>query len=198
MRVGVLGAVVLLAGCDQIFGVPAPATDARTVDAAARDSSDEQDAAIDAPPDAPPDAPVACPSSYPFGRNASRYRYASTAASWTAAAADCADDLASPTLHTHLVVMGSDQERSFVQALEAFTDPWVGLSDRRGTMQWVTAENVPVPLASDPAWATGEPSGGAGEDCVFMKTADYSDDLCAAVRTYFCECDAFANDPMRY
>ena len=154
---------------------------------------------IDAPTDTGPNA---CPSSYDrtIVATTTKYRLVSQPATWSTAAADCADDLAGTPNKTHLVVITSDLELSQVSALNMNAAIWVGLSDRKtgGTYVWVTAEPTSYPPATGPPWNTNEPSSATGHDCVEMQLADLASLMCTDVRPYFCECDAFANDPNRY
>ena len=154
-----------------------------------------QDAMLDA-------APNVCPTSYNRAITAtmSKYRVVTAATTWTAAAADCADDLAGTPKHTHLVVITSDLELSQVDALDANMIAWAGISDRKtqGAFLHVTAEPTTYPTAMGPPWATNQPNMGAGLDCVEMTLAQLSTRLCTEQKGYYCECDDYANDSTRY
>lgn len=169
------------------------------------------DAVADAPPGGEPivgddaglDAgPNACPPAYTttITATSTRYRLVTTPATWTTAAANCADDLAGAPFQTHLAVLTSSTELSQVNATNLNAAVWIGLTDRitDGAFQWVTAEPTTFPPATGTPWNTGEPNQAAEHDCVEMKLADLSALPCTELRPYFCECDAFANDPGRY
>ena len=193
-----------LAGCHEIYGTRAP-TDAAPKDVATVidgapvgvvDAGDDRDASVDASPDAMADASAAtCPADY-GARTHGRYRYVLTPATWEVAVADCADDLpANGAMATHLVVFGSVLERSDVQSNLANQQLWIGLSDRRLTLQWVTNEAAPLPESAD--WGSGEPTG-VGQDCIYIESASYFDGGCTNQLRYVCECDVYQNDPSRY
>lgn len=131
---------------------------------------------------------------------ASHYRGSgSTLASWTDAETDCEDDAAPANLfHTHLVVLSSDVEASgvYTNVIGSAGEFWIGLSDRvvSNNFKWVTNETTGYPPNnSGPPWVTGEPSGGAGEDCVRENTTvNMLDTVCATPHLYACECDMYA------
>jgi hypothetical protein len=133
-----------------------------------------------------------CPASYTatIPGTGSRYRVVTQPASWPDAQADCADDGAG----THLVVIGSDAERTGVGAL-AGDDLWIGLSDRavEGSFRWVTGAATPFT-----AWAAGQPNDADGtEDCVEQKRMmdAWHDQPCTELLAYVCECDGVAPVP---
>ena len=52
------------------------------------------------------------------------------------------------------------------------------------------------PSTAGVPWATGQPSGGNGDNCVEMSgQAELDDLICSTPRPYYCECDPFPNDP---
>ncbi len=138
----------------------------------------------------------ACAASYaitlPGG--SSRYRTVAAPATWPDAQADCAGDGGG----SHLVVIGSDAERTGVGALVG-DDFWIGLSDRvaEGTFRAVTPAGSPFT-----AWAGGQPDDRDGtEDCVEQKRmmmAGWHDVPCTEPLSYVCECDGAASDPSAY
>jgi hypothetical protein len=162
-----------------------------------------RDAGLDAPIDA---TPLACPPTYVLARpgSTSRYRFVTTAASWTTAEADCEDDRTAPGAHTHLAVLADDAERVAVNGFAAVaTIAWIGLGDAatEGTFLWVTEEPIPAyPPATGSPWAASNPTGSAFFNCVEMTAAGSLDDQFCLTTThsYYCECDAFAADPARY
>lgn len=158
--------------------------------------------ATDAPAGLVPDAPAAdaMPDADPFAMIAARcmtagyttqapglYRSVATGTSWTAAEADCADDVAGAT---HLVVLSSQAEVTYM----ATQLGWVGLDDRaaEGTFVTVTGETGDVR-----PWASGQPdNGGGNEDCAQMKNGgQLDDDQCGNSHRYVCECDGKAPTP---
>jgi hypothetical protein len=158
--------------------------------------------AVDAGVDADRDA---CPSSYAAVAGG-RYRYVATATTWLEALADCADDLDSTsTMHTHLAVLATDDERSQLRSAYGEGFVWIGLSDRVATFdwKWVTGEDTGAyPPASGAPWKEGQPTNGDGgrQDCVVMETSGLWDDRICDYGTYayVCECDAYAQEPARY
>lgn len=193
--------VVASTGCDALFGL---------TPVHGHGSAGDDDAAVDGtrPADAMVDGVVAdayvqktCVElGYTITSGTSHYRsVGQTQATWTAAEQDCEDDAAPANIfHTHLVVLSSDLEASNVYSMvvNSAGDYWVGLSDRvtANTFKWVTNEPTGYPAANTgPPWATGEPSGGAGEDCVRENsTINMYDTLCDNNRYYACECDTYA------
>lgn len=167
--------------------------DGPTVDAAAVDAALTDARSIDAV------LPM-CPTGYgALGTSASRYREVTATASWTAAAADCADDDdgGAFTGFTHLAVIGDDAERLALTSPAAITgNTWVGLSDQliEGTFRWVTAEPTGgyPQVGQQPPWDNGDPDGGDPIDCVrFKNSFTYEDKACGDANSYLCECDAF-------
>jgi hypothetical protein len=159
-------------GCDQVFSLDRPPTDA-----------------------APPDTMLTCPSGYVAGTEGN-YRVSTVAASWDEAVIDCSQDelRASSTGHTHLAVIGS------VRELDAFPGPngaiWIGLTDLEHEAQfaWITEEDplLLFPADSGSPWATGEPNALVGdEDCVQLRPDGLNDAGCALRHRYVCECDAY-------
>lgn len=195
-------AVVLVCGCDAVFGFP-DSRDAAVVrldgavDASgdgAIDAASLGDGAIDAPPDAPP-TPI-CPASYGVvGSLAGRYRFQSTPMGWAAAQAACASDqISNSSRFTHLVVITPDPERGQLNANQPVRS-WIGVSDRvtEGLYRWVTAEaTMGYPGGSGTPWAGGEPDHVLpGDDCVETNsTADFAETDCFVSLASWCECDA--------
>jgi hypothetical protein len=210
VRVLVLGALIFVTGCDALFGLT-------HVRADAPGAGDDDDGAVltDGPTDAPPDAMVdayvqkTCAQlgyNLTIGGSTSRYRsLGQTTADWVTAEADCEDDAAAANnVHTHLAVIGDDTEGSnvFSQVVFSAGDFWVGLSDRKSSnnFKWVTDESTGgYPPLTQPPWGTGEPSGGAGEDCVIISPADhFFDKTCTEPKFYACECDSHAVNPASF
>lgn len=142
---------------------------------------------------------TACPAGYaPIGGSANLYRVVETNATWTEAASDCNDDddLSPGRGHTHLVVVGSAEEKAALTG-QFSGNTWVGLSDlaSEGAFAWVTAEatgGFPV-VGEQPPWDAGDPDGGASENCVrFKNSFDFEDKPCGDANSYVCECDRFA------
>lgn len=179
-------ALLLLTGCTSIFGLDPPK---------------HQDAAIDVPPtDVAPDVITgACPMTYTLTFGTSHYRFASMMVSWPNAATDCADDGATGSWHTHLVVISDDNERIYLKGVsdKAF---WVGLSDlnTEGTFVWNTDEDTsayPIP------WSQNEPTGITGENCGATSTSGSAlidDNACMFGTPFICECDLHPNDTTNY
>jgi hypothetical protein len=109
------------------------------------------------------------------------YKVVATGASWTAAQASCAADVAGST---HLIVLSSSAEVSFM----ATNLGWIGLSDRAVENHFVT---VTTETGDQRPWASGQPDNGSGsEDCAQMKSGgQLDDDQCGNSHRYVCECD---------
>jgi len=162
------------------------------------------DAAVDAPADVP--VPM-CPAEYAaFVHGTSQYRFAPTSTDFYTAAADCADDeTAGPIMgHTHLPVLDSSDEAAFLYNSQ---HSWLGVTDLQmnGTWRWVTHD--PSAMDASPTgsgfWAPGEPSTTVAEHCAHFdtfQTNDVNNVPCVLPEkhSYFCECDAYANDPATY
>jgi hypothetical protein len=167
-----------------------------------KNDTSEDARAVDASVDADP---AACPSNY-VELMGGRYRYVATPATWEDALADCADDLdGAGALHTHLVVLATDEERSQLRTTYEEGFVWIGLSDRVSTFDWlwVTAEAIGTyPPPSGPPWKSGQPTNGDGgrQDCVVMETSGLWDDRVCDDGTYayVCECDAHVQEPTRF
>lgn len=202
--------VVALAGCD--FPTPSEAYACVTtascasgrvceqgycvigsgVDASRIDSPGPVDSPIlaDAPPDADPFvgtamqcvaqgyALVAGPNGY--------YRTVATNASWTAAQADCKDDVLGAT---HLIVLSTIAESQYMLTRLG----WIGLSDRLTENTFVT---VTGETGDQRPFSAGQPdNGGGSEDCVHMKVDGLDDDQCGNGHRYVCECDGRISTP---
>ncbi len=125
--------------------------------------------------------------------NRSRYRVVAQPAPWLDAQNDCGDDGAA----THLVVLGTEQERTGVVALIG-DSVWIGLTDREteGMFRWVTR----APSTFE-AFANGQPDGSTAEDCVEQKRTmggAWHDQPCTLPFGYVCECDGVAADPTAF
>jgi hypothetical protein len=124
----------------------------------------------------------------------SLYRVVDQPVPWLDAQNDCAND----GTGTHLVVIGSEPERSGVVGLIQ-DGVWIGFSDRagEGTFRWVTRA-----ASTFTAWANGQPDDSNGnEDCTEQKRtmgATWSDQPCTELLAYVCECDGVASDPTAF
>jgi len=169
--------VVLVTGCDQVFGLEQP------------------------PSRCPTSYTALAPTS------ATSYRSSGGApVGWLAAQSACLADSTSrgDAAFTHLVVVGSDRERQDLGG-QTSTDLWIGLSDQstEGTFTWVTDEDTRgyPPVSGDP-WGAGEPDDGSGgQDCVLIgapsggNAGRFVDAACTEVHEYLCECDDHAPAP---
>jgi len=206
VRVVVLSALCLVAGCDGLFGLTHLRSPGDDDDASVSDTTGDSHTA-DAMTDGgrTPDAYVQknCIElgyTSQIGGSATHYRNSGgVKRSWTAAEVDCQDDAApANNVHTHLVVLSDDVEASNVYSGVMFSPVgesfWIGLSDQitANNFKWVTDEVTGYPAASMGApWEVGEASGGAGEDCVVdSPMIKMSDVPCAVQHLYACECDA--------
>ena len=186
-----------LCGCDQLFGLHHvdPGVDAR--------GDAPRDGMRDADPDALGDATtITCPAGYAsYAMLTNKYRKGADK-NWLDAEIDCELDRGTATGYTHLVVMGTggdDLERSYVNTFVfgAGVSGWIGASDLHKESNWLWVSNEPIPSSypgpSGSPWATSEPNGSAGENCVQMLgAADFNDYDCNAVLPYVCECDTHA------
>ena len=132
----------------------------------------EGDAGVDA---------AACPENYV--RNAgtgSSYRVVRTAASQTAAAADCANDGAG----TYLTIPDDDAENIVLDDL-ATNDTWLGITDAAAEGTWVTVLGT---VQTFFRWGENQPNGGTAENCAFLANAVWQDVSCALSKPYVCEC----------
>jgi hypothetical protein len=203
VRLVAISALYLVAstGCDALFGLtPVPGPGSGNHDAMIDSPSMRPaDAAVDGPPDAYVQK-TCLQLGYTITIGTSHYRsLGMVTATWTDAEADCEDDASSANMYrTHLVVLSNDVEASNVYSMVIGSagDFWVGLSDRvvANNFKWVTNEPTGYPPANTGApWATGEPSGGAGEDCVRDNSSvNMYDTICDNSRFYACECDLYA------
>ncbi len=194
----VVAVSLLLAGCSSIFGLDKPMLVDPPEDAATIDDG----AIVDVPPDVAPDAaPVDdCPATYNITYMTSRYRVITLDGPWLTSAQDCADDLATGMRHTHLAVVGSSAEHTYLVG-QGLVGGWFGLSDLKteNVYRWVTAEPTTYPPATGTPWAQGEPDNALGQDCVASNAqGQWLDTNCGANLPALCECDDYANDPTRY
>jgi hypothetical protein len=156
-----------------------------------------------------------CPETYtsvsPDG--SSKYHVVGIVLTWPLAAAQCVvDQIPGSILHTHLAVLGDEQERMFVHSLLGGAETWIGLTSRRTSDEfvWVTDEDTgtyppQVPNVGDgPPWALGEPNNTGGPACVAMDQppttdGEFFDRHCTnQAFAYICECDEYADDPAQY
>lgn len=142
---------------------------------------------------------AACPANYVPINGIGRYRVDDTSKTWTDAAQDCNDDAAGSSIYTHLLVLGTEAERTTITSSSTVNgNTWIGLSDRavEGTFVWVTSEptgGYPV-VGQSPPWDTDDPDNAdGGEDCVRFKNSFVLEDKpCGDEQSFICECDAFA------
>jgi hypothetical protein len=185
MRLGSL-LMLMLAGCGVQLGGGGnkPSAD---VDAA---TSPEIDAPTQTMPDADPQGVIraACMAKGYAAANGltSLYRASTLEKTWIDAEAECAADVVGAT---HLVVLSSTAESSFIQSRLG----WVGLSDR-------ATENLFVNVTAEPndqrPFLNGQPdNGGGSEDCAQMKQGGLDDDQCDNSHVFVCECDGRAPTP---
>lgn len=193
--------LVLLAGCDKLFDLShiddRPRTDAPT-DTRPIDARD-----IDAPVDGVVQTNSNCPSFFTQGYENSQYRYFSSPLTWRGAFDFCRQlDDPTSTKRVHLSVLTGDLERSHVytNVVGSASGFWIGLSDTAtdGAYQWITDELVNYPTST--AWATGEPSTGAGDSCVRANysTTDLDSIACSTMIAFVCECDDYKLDAAHY
>lgn len=189
MRVLVFGALLLASGCQVLFPL-----------------DPDVDAGIS---DADPDAlAVDCPTGYTVLLAGRAYRLSAPGVrlGWVEANASCElDGMGLQTGKTHLVVLGTDDERSNLVAggmLDPLTSHWIGLNDRdmENSFEWLTDEPiVPFypPKNREPPWASQEPSDSIpGEDCAAIapQAGTFNDLPCMDPLAFVCECDEFARE----
>lgn len=190
--------LLLLTGCRQLFGLDDPAPMQMDPDAPA------------SPADAAADAVWQCPSTYVSSSvgGTGHYRFVEQRARWLDAVTLCTNDQPSGPPYTHLVVIGSDEERQSLLPLRALTNDayWIGLTDLRvtGTWQPVTDEVITYP----PPWSPDPPMQGA--DCVVivgpmygvgtngMYAADFCKPPASVSLPFICECDGYPDDPTNH
>lgn len=117
----------------------------------------------------------------------SLFKSVNTGRQWSAAQADCKDDVPNAT---HLIVMSNQAEVDYMAAESG----WVGLFDNdTNVFQNVTGE--PNDLRP---FANGQPdNGGGNENCVQMRSDNdrLDDDQCNNNHRYVCECDGKPSNP---
>ncbi len=160
-----------------------------------------------------PDAAVTCPPEYTLAyvtssNETSYYRFEPTGTDFYSAAADCADDETSgaPIFgHTHLPVLSDLGE---AQLLYQTNHVWLGLTELEDmqTWRWVTHEPLPLdPSANNRMlWSDGEPSATPADEYCAHFDGNHPDLVNNVVcdttehHAYYCECDAYPNDPATY
>ncbi|CAB1327003.1 unnamed protein product [Coregonus sp. 'balchen'] len=65
-----------------------------------------------------------------------------------------------------LVIINSKEEQTFINGLNDVSEAWIGLTDSvtEGTWKWVDG----TPLTTPRFWASLQPNGGRGENCVLF------------------------------
>lgn len=173
--------VLLLAGCDRVFGLT--------------DVMERTDASLD--------SAAACPDDYiaiPNTPIESRYRFSGTSFPWELAELDCENDGA-PAI-THLAVFDNALEMVALRDYLSMTNAgyfiaWVGygrdLFTDPTSFFAVTGESVPD---TQPPWNATEPNNGygAGEEPVvwFDTSHDLVDGPADYSTSFLCECDHHA------
>jgi hypothetical protein len=143
---------------------------------------------VDAPPDADPFVQIAMQcvaAGYTLdATTGGYYRTSTTNAQWTTAQADCKDDVPGAT---HLIVLSTQAEVTFLAPKVGSNGMWIGLSDN-GTNVFVTVTGETGDVRP---FANGQPDNGGGdENCVQMKQGgQLDDDQCDQGHRYTCECD---------
>ncbi len=156
------------------------------------DAGVSEDSATDStlPPDADPFEAIAAACTAagytPVTGTTSLFRDVPTGASWTAAEADCENDVDGAT---HLIVLSSQAEVTLMAAKRG----WVGLFDN-DTNLFTSVTGEPNDLRP---FAGGQPDNGNGnENCVQYKDNNgLDDDQCNNSHRYVCECDGLPRAP---
>jgi hypothetical protein len=187
------------AGCRQILGIEDLETgdggggggDSATNDGPRADgaSGDGTNQGADGAPGDATISPDAGPCVAPWVEttNGFCYRMSTDALGWSNARAACVAG------GGDLVILNDDAEQSWLATFmgkSGVNQVWIGLSDTvtEGNYAWVDG----TPLGSTGApWATGEPSGGADEDCIGVQmtgaNAAWFDLTCGTALRYVCE-----------
>jgi hypothetical protein len=157
--------LILLAACNQVFGLEEPVeADAGRIDAIS-------DAQLDAPVDAISDAAIDAPTDACM-----QYVLQTQGQSWDAASSDCSAQ------GRYLVRIDSLSENNTVRLLSA-TPIHIGLRRVNGNFVW---EDGTSPSFTN--WAPAQPS---GEECTVMAVdGSWFDVDCTSVNSYVCECGA--------
>jgi Lectin C-type domain len=149
---------------------------------------------VDAPPDADPFIQIAMQcTAAGYTKDLTTgglYRIVTTNTQWPAAQAACKADVLGAT---HLIVLSTQAEVTFMAGKIGSNGHWVGLLDNNtNVFVSVTGETNDVrPFDS------GQPDNGGGdENCVQMKPGGkLDDDQCDSAHRYICECDGRMSTP---
>jgi hypothetical protein len=164
------------------------------------------DAGVDGGVDGSVDAALgSCPAAFGAGR----YLFVNMLMEWSAAEAYCKSLDSTPTIapFVHLVVVNNATELGQLTPTGTpMDDAWLGYTDSKlnpggspdpAKFLWITGEQSGVGFAM---WQTGQPDDSSGPRCAYKNFSDglMHDRTCTGhTRTFFCECDQFAEDPAK-
>jgi hypothetical protein len=148
---------------------------------------------------------LACPAAF----GGSRYLFVNMLVTWPAAEASCKslDSTPGDGTYVHLVVVNSAGELGQLTPTGTpMDDAWLGYSDSKNpsgsadaatiaaNFRWITDEQ---PAPGFAMWASGQPDETTPPRCAYKNFVDglMHDRACDHTRTFFCECDAFDENP---
>ncbi|XP_073672045.1 CD209 antigen-like protein C [Paramisgurnus dabryanus] len=106
------------------------------------------------------------------------YLFSSEWKSWSESRSYCREKGAD------LIIINNKEEQDFVQKISGTALSWIGLTDSVEEARWKWVDGS---ILTSSFWISGEPNGGAAENCALIGPSDWADYPCSNAYIYICE-----------